>query len=79
MGLSVAASGHVPIGIRCLGRRVVRAYQFYFGVSGDVPIVGDWDCDGFDTPGVFRPSNGSIYMRNDIAIGSSLETIDTCG
>lgn len=47
----------------------VLTYQFYFGLPGDVPIVGDWDCDGFDTPGVFRPSTGYIDMRNDIAIG----------
>ena len=26
--------------------------SFFFGVPGDYPIMGDWDCDGFDTPGL---------------------------
>ncbi|HSG79178.1 MAG TPA: hypothetical protein VLD62_06315, partial [Acidimicrobiia bacterium] len=24
---------------------------FYFGDPGDVPFMGDWDCDGIETPG----------------------------
>ena len=24
--------------------------SFYYGVPGDVPFMGDWDCDGDDTP-----------------------------
>jgi hypothetical protein len=26
--------------------------SFYFGNPGDFPIVGDWDCDGVETPGL---------------------------
>ena len=44
-------------------------YRFLFGVPGDIPIVGDWDCDGWDTPGMFRPTDGYVYLRNHIAIG----------
>ncbi|MEV4820598.1 VCBS repeat-containing protein, partial [Micromonospora sp. NPDC049274] len=32
--------------------------------SEDVPISGDWDGDGVETVGVFRPSNSTFYLRN---------------
>jgi len=38
--------------------------SFYFGNPGDYPIVGDWDCDGDDTPGMYRQSDGYVYLRN---------------
>ncbi len=38
--------------------------SFYFGNPGDVPFVGDWDCDGVDTPGLYRRSDGFAYLRN---------------
>jgi hypothetical protein len=44
-------------------------YKFMFGLPGEVPMLGDWDCDGLDTPGMFRPTDGYAYMRNNIAIG----------
>ncbi|MDH3731379.1 MAG: hypothetical protein OES13_09715, partial [Acidimicrobiia bacterium] len=31
---------------------------FYYGNPGDVPFVGDWDCDGVDTPGLYRQADG---------------------
>jgi pimeloyl-ACP methyl ester carboxylesterase len=37
---------------------------FYFGDPGDAPFVGDWDCDGIDTPGLYRQSDGYAYLRN---------------
>ncbi len=37
---------------------------FYFGDPGDSPIMGDWDCDGIDTPGMYRRSDGFVYLRN---------------
>ena len=30
----------------------------------DVPFVGDWNGDGIDTPGLRRPSDGFVYLRN---------------
>ncbi|MDH3606292.1 MAG: FG-GAP repeat protein, partial [Acidimicrobiia bacterium] len=27
---------------------------FFYGVPGDIPLAGDWDCDGDDTVGMFR-------------------------
>ena len=40
---------------------------FYFGLPSDLPVLGDWDCDGVDTPGMFRPSNGFFYLGNSRA------------
>jgi hypothetical protein len=38
--------------------------SFYFGNPGDVAFSGDWDCDGVDTPGLYRQSDGFVYLRN---------------
>jgi hypothetical protein len=38
--------------------------SFYYGDPGDVPFLGDWDCDGVDTPGLYRRSDGFVYLRN---------------
>jgi len=41
-------------------------YTFTFGRPGDIPLLGDWDGDGVDTPGVYRPSRGAAYLTNEI-------------
>ncbi|MGI9667345.1 MAG: VanW family protein [Acidimicrobiia bacterium] len=38
--------------------------SFYYGNPGDEPFLGDWDCDGEDTPGLYRRSDGYVYLRN---------------
>ncbi|NNL12664.1 MAG: hypothetical protein HKO82_03130, partial [Acidimicrobiia bacterium] len=38
--------------------------EFYYGTPADVPLMGDWDCDGTATPGMYRPANGFVYLRN---------------
>jgi SpoIID/LytB domain protein len=38
--------------------------SFFFGNPGDVPFMGDWDCDGTKTPGLYRQSDGYVYLRN---------------
>ena len=37
---------------------------FFFGNPGDVPFSGDWNCDGVETPGLYRRSDGYVYLRN---------------
>ncbi len=37
---------------------------FFFGNPGDTPVMGDWDCDGIDTPGLFRTSDAFAYLSN---------------
>ena len=38
--------------------------NLFYGVPGDTPFMGDWDCDGVDTPGLYRRSDGYVYLRN---------------
>jgi hypothetical protein len=38
--------------------------SFFYGDPGDLPMMGDWDCDGIDTPGLYRRSDGFVYLRN---------------
>ncbi|MGH8872166.1 MAG: SpoIID/LytB domain-containing protein, partial [Acidimicrobiia bacterium] len=38
--------------------------ELYFGNPGDFGFMGDWDCDGIDTPGLYRRSDGYVYLRN---------------
>ena len=44
---------------------------FYYGNPGDVPFLGDWDCDGIDTPGLYRQSDGYVYLRNTNTQGTA--------
>ena len=39
-------------------------FEFYYGNPGDYPFMGDWNCDGIDTPGLFRQSDAYAYLRN---------------
>ncbi len=47
-----------------------RLDDFYYGIPGDVPLMGDWDCDGIDTVAMYRPTSGFVYLRetNDFGI-----------
>ena len=38
--------------------------QFNFGIFGDKYVAGDWNKDGKDTLGVYRPSNSTFYLTN---------------
>ncbi len=42
---------------------------FYYGNPGDYPFMGDWDGDGIDTPGLYRQSDGFVYLRNSNSEG----------
>jgi N-acetylmuramoyl-L-alanine amidase len=35
-----------------------------FGSKGAVPLAGDWDGDGIDTPGLYLPDAGRLIIRN---------------
>jgi hypothetical protein len=43
--------------------------EFIYGNPGDVPMAGDWDCDGIATPGLYRPADGYVYLRNSNSQG----------
>jgi hypothetical protein len=37
---------------------------YFGGVSGDLPVVGDWNSDGIDTVGIYRSSTGTFFLSN---------------
>ena len=39
------------------------------GQPGDLPLAGDWDGDGLDTVGFFRPSTNTFFQIDDLAAG----------
>ena len=45
--------------------------KFFYGDPGDLPMVGDWDCDGDETPGLYRQSDGFVYLRNSNSQGAA--------
>ena len=44
---------------------------FYYGAPGDQPLMCDWDGDGSKTVGLYRPSNGYLFLKNYNAQGPS--------
>jgi hypothetical protein len=43
--------------------------SFTYGVPGDIPFMGDWNCNGVETPGLYRQSDGFAYIRNSNTFG----------
>jgi len=43
--------------------------SFYYGDPGDYAILGDWDCSGIETPGLYRRSDGYVYLRDSSTQG----------
>ncbi len=37
---------------------------FYYGTPGDLAMACDWNGDGIDTVGLYRPTDGFLYLRN---------------
>ncbi len=50
-----------------LGEGVV--HTIYYGVPGDIALFCDWDGDGTDTVGLYRPHEGFAYLRNSNTLG----------
>ena len=47
-------------------------YTFWYGDPADVPLFGDWDGDGIDTPGMYRPGTGFAYLTNSLPAEGSV-------
>ena len=45
--------------------------NFYYGNPGDVAFMGDWNGDGTATPGLYRQSDGFVYLRNANSQGNA--------
>lgn len=41
--------------------------EFFYGLSNDIPVTGDWDGNGTDTIGVYR--NGTFFLKNSNSSG----------
>jgi hypothetical protein len=37
--------------------------QFIFGNPGDRLVANDWNSNGVDSPGLFRPASTTMYFR----------------
>jgi len=45
-------------------------FSYGAGISGGVPVVGDWDGNGTDTIGIYAP-DGTWFLRNDNSGGAA--------
>jgi Beta-propeller repeat len=45
-------------------------HTIFFGLDGDIPVAGDWDADGKDSFGIFRPSAGQFFLTNNVDVGN---------
>jgi hypothetical protein len=45
----------------------VADFTYTYGVATDIPVMGDWDGNGTETPGVYR--DGRYYLRNSNTSG----------
>ncbi len=41
-------------------------YTMVLGIPGDVGLAGDWNGDGIDSPGVYRPALQTFYLNDQI-------------
>lgn len=65
-----AVGGFDPgTGLWALQRSDGSADTFFYGIPGDVPLMGDWNCDGIQTVAMYRPSRGFVYLRNSNSFG----------
>ena len=63
-GSATFASIQSNAGFWRLYRGATLAAQFFYGNPGDFGFMGDWNGDGIDTPGLYRRSDGYVYLRN---------------
>jgi hypothetical protein len=50
-----------------LDGKIDESLPFLALEPGDIPILGDWDGDGKDTPGYFRPGEASWHLFNSFS------------
>jgi hypothetical protein len=41
------------------------------GSMGLIPLMGDWNGDGLDTPGLYNPASGAFLLRNSLSGGGA--------
>ena len=45
--------------------------SFWFGLPGQIPVIGDWDGNGTETAGSYEPSTGTWRLRNSNSTGGA--------
>lgn len=73
----VAANGDCPgTYVPDLGIWRLPIAEFQFGPRGRrlVPLFGDWDGDGLDSPGLYDPETATFFLRNECSAGSADHT-----
>ncbi|MGH9051844.1 MAG: CAP domain-containing protein [Acidimicrobiia bacterium] len=58
-------------GLWCLVTAGGGVAEFYYGNPADLPVMCDWNGDGVETVGLYRPSTGFLHLRNSNTQGSS--------
>ena len=61
---ATTAAVQTNAGLWRLYRGPAQVAQFFYGNPGDYGFMGDWNGDGIDTPGLYRRSDGYVYLRN---------------
>jgi len=49
--------------------------SFFWGNPGDGVVSGDWNANGTDTPGLYRPNDATFYLRNTNTQGNADLTV----
>lgn len=49
-------------------------YTMILGIPGDIGLAGDWNGDGLDGPGVYRPSSQRFYLNDQVCNCSEFGT-----
>ncbi|MDX1744503.1 MAG: hypothetical protein R3324_01080, partial [Halobacteriales archaeon] len=62
--VSIVGGVELSTGVWNLFDNGTKVSSFFYGNPGDFPFMGDWDCDGVETPGLYRQSDGFVYLRN---------------
>ena len=53
---------------------IIFTIAFDFGTAGDLPVAGDWNGNGVDTPGVFRRGDSGQFLLTN-SFSSNVDTL----
>jgi hypothetical protein len=53
----------------------VDGERWAVGEPGDIVALGDWNCDGNDTPAAYRPATGDVFVFSGWAAGDRPVTV----
>jgi hypothetical protein len=51
--------------------------RYALGHAGDWLLTGDWDCDGRESPALYRPSTGDVFLFDRWATNGPLQSHET--